>query len=266
MAFRPQRLRSRRAVRSAHRQARRHAARTGSARVVHPRARSRRARLLRPRDGAAPHHPGEPAEQGVLPSLVLLARHQPRAALRALRPRHGSPRTDHARLVRPCRTSSACRDTSIARRFARSADGCETRSAASASQAFEHELWLCFFAGIVRQRFRDSRAGRTTGGPHRARSMNAVPSKTGAPAIAPATAPQVDATVLICTYNRAGVPRAHARQPRDDARESRVLVERPRGRQQLERQHPRRRRCPARAVSRCRCATCSKGARESRMR
>ena len=28
-------------------------------------------------------------------------------------------------------------------------------------QAFEHELWLCFFAGIVRQRFRDSRARRT---------------------------------------------------------------------------------------------------------
>ena len=28
-------------------------------------------------------------------------------------------------------------------------------------EAFEHELWLCFFAGIVRQRFRDSRARRT---------------------------------------------------------------------------------------------------------
>ena len=27
-------------------------------------------------------------------------------------------------------------------------------------EAFEHELWLCFFAGIVRQRFVDSRAGR----------------------------------------------------------------------------------------------------------
>ena len=27
--------------------------------------------------------------------------------------------------------------------------------------AFEHELWLCFFAGIVRQRARDSRGGRT---------------------------------------------------------------------------------------------------------
>ena len=34
--------------------------------------------------------------------------------------------------------------------------------------------------------------------------MNAVPSNTGAPAITPATAPQVDGTVLICTYNRAG--------------------------------------------------------------
>lgn len=28
-------------------------------------------------------------------------------------------------------------------------------------EAFEHELWLCFFAGIVRQRARDHRAGRT---------------------------------------------------------------------------------------------------------
>jgi hypothetical protein len=28
-------------------------------------------------------------------------------------------------------------------------------------EAFEHELWLCFFAGIVRQRFRDSRARRS---------------------------------------------------------------------------------------------------------
>jgi glycosyltransferase involved in cell wall biosynthesis len=27
-------------------------------------------------------------------------------------------------------------------------------------RAFEHELWLCFFAGIVRQRFRDTRARR----------------------------------------------------------------------------------------------------------
>jgi hypothetical protein len=27
-------------------------------------------------------------------------------------------------------------------------------------EAFEHELWLCFFAGIVRQRFRDSRSRR----------------------------------------------------------------------------------------------------------
>jgi glycosyltransferase involved in cell wall biosynthesis len=29
------------------------------------------------------------------------------------------------------------------------------------SRAFEHMLWLCFFAGIVRQRFRDTRARRT---------------------------------------------------------------------------------------------------------
>lgn len=30
-------------------------------------------------------------------------------------------------------------------------------------EAFEHQLWLCFFAGIFRQRARDSRAGGATG-------------------------------------------------------------------------------------------------------
>jgi hypothetical protein len=29
-----------------------------------------------------------------------------------------------------------------------------------AIEAFEHELWICFFAGIVRQRWTDSRARR----------------------------------------------------------------------------------------------------------
>ena len=34
-----------------------------------------------------------------------------------------------------------------------------------AVDAFEHELWLWFFAGIVRQRFRDTRARRTAVAP-----------------------------------------------------------------------------------------------------
>jgi glycosyltransferase involved in cell wall biosynthesis len=32
-------------------------------------------------------------------------------------------------------------------------------------EAFEHELWLCFFAGIVKQRFRDSRTRRASVAP-----------------------------------------------------------------------------------------------------
>ena len=33
------------------------------------------------------------------------------------------------------------------------------------AQAFEHELWLCFFTGILRQRVKDSRARATAGAP-----------------------------------------------------------------------------------------------------
>ena len=66
-----------------------------------------------------------------------------------------APEQSHARLLAPCRTSSACRATSIARRSAASVAWLRDRSAGARVEAFEHELWLWFFAGIVRQRFRD---------------------------------------------------------------------------------------------------------------
>ena len=91
-------------------------------------------------------------------------------------------------------------------------------------------------------------------------------ANTGAPAITPGTTPQVDATDPDLHLQPRGVPRAHARQPRGDAGRSRVLLERPRRRQQLERRHPRRRRVARRTASRCRCTICSKDARESRTR
>ena len=58
-----------------------HAARAGSARVDVPRARRGPARLVRAVDGRPARHPGRSPEQAVLPALVLLERHQPRAAL-----------------------------------------------------------------------------------------------------------------------------------------------------------------------------------------
>ena len=159
--------------------ARRHAARTGSPRVVHPGAQGRRPRLLRPRarrcgTSSRPNR----LNKRVLPPLVLLARHQPRAALRALRTRHGSAGADHARLLdgaAPLRRAALSLSQGLrALRLA----GSQTRCAAGASRAFEHELWLCFFAGIVRQRFRDiaraSDAGCRSRQEHDDRAVTAV--------------------------------------------------------------------------------------------
>ena len=148
--------------------------------------------------------------------------------------------------------------------FPRQPAGSPTRFAAGALDAFEHQLWLCFFAGIVRQRFRDTRARRTAV-PRRARSMTThQPSPGDGPRIEPGGEPQVDATILICTYNRAAYPRGYARQHRDDTRRSRVLLD------VLvvdnnSTDHTRDIVGDRAAIgSRCRCATCSRDARESR--
>ena len=116
MAFRRERVRSGRTLRSGHRPKGRHAARPGSARMVYPGARRRRPRVLPARHGRAASHPGSAAEQALLPAVVLLARDQPGASVRAGRPRHGSAGADQPRLQHGCRTSSACHGISIARR------------------------------------------------------------------------------------------------------------------------------------------------------
>ncbi|MGH9374519.1 MAG: glycosyltransferase, partial [Vicinamibacterales bacterium] len=66
------------------------------------------------------------------------------------------------------------------------------------TQAFEHELWLSFFAGIVRQCWLRETPGRKIA-PGR---QQAAREDKNAPEIDPIGATDVDATILICTYNR----------------------------------------------------------------
>jgi GT2 family glycosyltransferase len=61
------------------------------------RARGRCAGLLRARDDRAPHHSRSAPEEVVLPAMVLLARRQPGAPVRAIRAGYGSAGADHAR-------------------------------------------------------------------------------------------------------------------------------------------------------------------------
>ena len=83
------RLRARRLVRQPARPEGGHAAESGAARVASARARVRRARLLPAGHGRAPPgRAGAPAE-ALLPSLVVLARHQPRDVVPPGRLRHG---------------------------------------------------------------------------------------------------------------------------------------------------------------------------------
>ena len=58
------------------------------------------------------------------------------------------------------RTVSACRATCFARRSRISSRRARTMLRGDAVAAFEHELWLWFFAGIVRQRWTDRHASR----------------------------------------------------------------------------------------------------------
>jgi glycosyltransferase involved in cell wall biosynthesis len=85
-------------------------------------------------------------------------------------------------------------------------------------ETFEHELWLWFFAGIVRQRLSDT--VRSRGGRHPSPDIQPPAPKAqlpqpsdvqsptlpghggGAQRIATSSETAVDATVLICTYNR----------------------------------------------------------------
>ena len=134
-----------------------HAPRAGSPRVVHPRARRRRPRVLHPRDGRSAHHPGVAAQQELLPPLVLLARHQPGDALRAGRARHGGAGRSDARL--PERAAAARRAALSLSEGARASHRSRrTMLRGDAVASFDHELWVWFFAGIVRQRWTDRHA------------------------------------------------------------------------------------------------------------
>ena len=129
--------------------------------------------------------PAEPAEQGVFPALVLLARHQPRAALRALRPRHGSARADHARLLdRAARVRRAAiplsQGVSRARRLA-ARHG--PRPAHRGVRARAVALFLRRHRPAALPRLARAPDG---GCPRRAGSVSAVPSLTGANTGAPA--------------------------------------------------------------------------------
>ena len=105
-----------------------------------------------------------PAEQGLLPALVLLARHQPGAALRAVGLDMEAPEQARRSIFhRPAPARGAAIPVSQgvprARRLA------ARRGRRAAVEAFEHELWLCFFAGIVRQRWTDRPARAAGCGP-----------------------------------------------------------------------------------------------------
>ena len=128
------RLRSRRPLRSAHRAPGGHAARTGSARVVHPRAQGRRARLLRAGHGAA----------STSSRPTGCARRTSGAgstgAGSAGRCCTSAPGSTWKRRSRPCsisrrsRTSRACRDTCIGRRSPTWSAGCAPRCAETPSR------------------------------------------------------------------------------------------------------------------------------------
>ena len=139
-----------------HRQARRHPAWAGGPRVVHSRAQSRLARVLRAGDVPRAHHPCRPAAQALFPPLVLLARDQPGVAVRASGLDMEAPEQRTLDFVQTCRTSAG-----VPRYLYRKALRAMFRWARDtfrrdALRAFQHEMWLWFFAGIVRQRWKDS--------------------------------------------------------------------------------------------------------------
>jgi glycosyltransferase involved in cell wall biosynthesis len=65
--------------------------------------------------------------------------------------------------------------------------------------AFQQELWIWFFAGIVKQRWKDRRLPR----PAANAAVSRPSAGTAGQNVMTNGLPQLDATVLICTYNRA---------------------------------------------------------------
>ena len=176
-------------------------------------------RLLHPGDGRPAPDSARSAEQGVLPPLVLLARDQPRDDVRA--DRAGTWRRRSSRSSTPRRSQHIA---GVPRYLFRNAlvavrDVITNTIRRDPVNAFERELWLWMFAGIVKQRWHDRQ---------RAKSLRKQPGYDGAEAV------PFDATVLICTYNRA----AFLGETLDSlarSRASRLRLERHRRRQQLDR-------------------------------
>ena len=71
-----------------------------------------------------------------------------------------SPEQTHARLFERCPTCWVCPVTCFEPPPPTWLRGSVTWRLRRFARAFEHELWLCFFAGILRQRARDSRSRR----------------------------------------------------------------------------------------------------------
>ena len=111
--------------------------------------------------------PAVASEQDVLPPLVLLARHQPRDALRAAPVstwKRRSRRTlDFAKVPHVFGVPRYLYRKALAQRRGLAQ---RARCAATPSPSFDHELWVWFFAGIVQQRWRDSRTQSIPGAVH----------------------------------------------------------------------------------------------------
>ena len=167
--------------------------------MVHPRATGGCPRFLRARNDGAAHHSGRPADETILPPLVLLARHQPRDALRARRARHGNAGADRPRLLeRAAHSRSAALPLSEGAE-PRAGTGFATASAAAASR---HSSTSSGSASLPAS---CGSVSATHGHASAARCLaSSLVSSHGRPShSARARRPAVDATILICTYNRA---------------------------------------------------------------
>ena len=109
--------------------------------------------FLCPRHGRPSRRRSGTPEEAVLPAMVLLARHQPRHPVREARRRHGLSRQLAARFLEG---PADCRRAAL--HVSHAGDAREGHDRVRAMRrdpvaAFEHELWLCFFAGIAKQRW-----------------------------------------------------------------------------------------------------------------
>ena len=117
------------------------------------------------------HHliPPERLTKAYFRRWVLLAWGQPRVAVPALGSGHGDSGTG---CTRPCEHPAYRRSSPIyvsAARWVCSREAAIARLSRDLELSFERELWLCNFAGILHQRWRDKRLP-LSGSPHRTAS------------------------------------------------------------------------------------------------